>query len=195
MQGGSYGWLTKISGLLKSHIDMDTSNIKKLVNHQNLIWRLHQIIRSAAGKNAAQVDKLYAVMAKHGLMGKHSVSFTNKLLVSESHKLLKKIKKVFKSTSTSVSTKHFHTSSSSTTKSNSYSGYGVYGPQSSTTVSHSKSAKVINPGTVTKSVTGQAKASFAKVKTGKVTRSRFHRRSFAKKRTFGAASMHALNSK
>ena len=97
MQGGSYGWLTKLTTLLKSHVDMDTSKIKQLVNHQNLIWRLHTIIRNAAGRNAAQVEKLYEVMEKHGLIGKHSITHTNKMLVTESHKLLKKIKKVFRS--------------------------------------------------------------------------------------------------
>ena len=76
---------------------MDTTKIKQLVNHQNLIWRLHTIIRNAAGRNAAQIEKLYEVMRKHGLIGKHSIGFTNKMLVIKSHKLLKKIKKVFRS--------------------------------------------------------------------------------------------------
>jgi hypothetical protein len=128
MQSGSYGWLTKLSAVLKKHVTMDTSKIKTLVNHQNLIWRLHSIIRKAAGKNANQIDKLYMVMRKHGLIGKHSVAFSNKMLVTESHKLLKKIKKVFRSESTSVKTFHSHRSSKSEKTSNTYSGYGYYGP-------------------------------------------------------------------
>lgn len=88
---------------------MDTSKIRKLTQHFNLITKLHQIIRDAASHDSSKIEQLYEVMHKHGLIGKNDVTYTNKLLVKNQSKLLKKIKKVFRSEEHSVKTRHTHT--------------------------------------------------------------------------------------
>merc|ERR1711990_281356 len=48
MHGGHYGWVGKISAILKSYMKMNKNQMHSIVQHHRLVYQLHSIIRHAA---------------------------------------------------------------------------------------------------------------------------------------------------
>merc|ERR1712070_155357 len=66
LQGKNFGWVSKIEGLLKSHIKMHTNDMERLIEHHKLVHHLHTIIHQAAATNHGKITKMYRMMSKHG---------------------------------------------------------------------------------------------------------------------------------
>merc|ERR1711937_183256 len=101
LHGGNYAWVNSIKMLLKKHMKMEMSDIKSMTQHHILVSRLHGIIRNAATHDQSMIHKLYAVMRRHGFINKNAIRNSLKTQTITSRQLLHKIKKVFKSESTS----------------------------------------------------------------------------------------------
>merc|ERR1712070_563730 len=119
LQGKNFGWVSKIEGLLKSHIKMHTNDMERLIEHHKLVHPLHTIIHQAAATNHGKITKMYRMMSKHGYATKShgAILRTRQHLVHASHRIITKIHHVFKTVHvhkhTHVSTKSFRSTRSS----------------------------------------------------------------------------------
>jgi hypothetical protein len=122
MHGGNFGWVKKISTLLKSHMNMEHNEIHSLVAHHRMVYQLHSIIRHAATHSHAMIHKLFRVMKAHGInMKNRSVRKTFNAMIRGAKGNLRTIKHIHVTkshTSHSSSTTHhkFSFRSSSSTK-------------------------------------------------------------------------------
>ena len=91
MHGGHYGWVAKITALLKSSMKMTKNQMHSIVSHHRLVYQLHSIIRHAATHSHRMIHKLFHVMKRHGFTHSHHVVRTFHKLITTSRKIHKGI--------------------------------------------------------------------------------------------------------
>lgn len=92
MHGGHYGWVGKISTILKSYMKMNKNQMHSIVQHHRLVYQLHSIIRHAATHSHRMIHKLFHVMKNHGFAHHSSVVKTFHKMMRRHVRIVRKIK-------------------------------------------------------------------------------------------------------
>merc|ERR1712146_158816 len=116
MHGGKYGWVSKITALLKSSMKMTKNQMHSIVAHHRLVYQLHSIIRHAAVHSHKMIHRLYHVMKKHGFAHSHHIVRTFHRLIKTHRKIIRKVRHVKHTITTHTVVRHHHKSSTVTVK-------------------------------------------------------------------------------
>jgi hypothetical protein len=106
MHGGHYGWVGKISMILKSYMKMNKNQMHSIVQHHRLVYQLHSIIRHAATHSHRMIHKLYHVMSRHGFAHHSSVVKTFHKMMRRHVRIIRKIRHTKKVHHTRTVTRH-----------------------------------------------------------------------------------------
>jgi hypothetical protein len=96
MHGGHYGWVGKISAILKGYMKMNKNQMHSIVQHHRLVYQLHSIIRHAATHSHRMIHKLFHVMKRHGFAHNSHVVKTFHKMMKRHVRIIRKIRHVKK---------------------------------------------------------------------------------------------------